>query len=118
MPVVVPDEGAGVAITIDLERGGVIEGRLLQMDGSPPQGFYVLATTPADPDGSEHWDRTAQVTGRFRIEGLPDGTYRVFARRDAGTRFWYPGTYVMEEALPITVERHAVVDGIDWSLPY
>lgn len=64
-------------IQISMTRGGIISGLVIDLDGSPAPGVFV-GLTPEAGDGSGVTD----AEGRYRIYGLPRGTYRVWAMPD------------------------------------
>jgi hypothetical protein len=62
---------------------GAIEGRVLDDGGRALEGVLVLATPAADE--SRPWPpRTTDGNGRFRVEDLPAGDYRISVRAGEG----------------------------------
>jgi len=81
----------GEKLRVVLERGGTVFGTVLYEDGSPAEGRSVSATptrgwlTVKNRDLREVLEKRSSAIcdreGRFRIEGLPEGRYRVYASR-------------------------------------
>ena len=99
-------------IDADLVRGGAIEGRVTDQDGSPVAGLCVAATwfsTRTDGDG------------RYRIGGLPSGLYEVrFASCGSDTtyraEYWDDDPFTptsIQVAVPETVTGIDAV--LDWT---
>ncbi|HYC77850.1 MAG TPA: carboxypeptidase-like regulatory domain-containing protein, partial [Planctomycetota bacterium] len=71
---------------LELRRGGAVEGRVLTAAGAPDAAAEVQATEVRTTPGRA-FTRSAptDAEGRYRIGGLPAGTYRVRARKREGT---------------------------------
>jgi Carboxypeptidase regulatory-like domain len=67
--------------TVFLHRGGTITGSIRDASGAPVRDARVIALSPESTDGAEV---VANAAGRFTIEHLRPGSYRVFARTGAG----------------------------------
>lgn len=63
--------------TVYMHRGGGITGAVRDMRGQPVRGARVVALSPGATDGAE---ATTDAAGRFAVEKLRPGRYRVFAR--------------------------------------
>lgn len=63
--------------TVRLHRGGAIEGTVRDVRGAPLPGATVVAVSEEAGDGAE---TVADSTGRFGLEKLRAGRYRVVAR--------------------------------------
>lgn len=63
--------------TVYLHRGGGITGAVRDSKGKPVRDARVVALSQGATDGAE---ATTNALGRFAIEGLRPGRYRVFAR--------------------------------------
>jgi Carboxypeptidase regulatory-like domain len=96
-----------------LRRAGVIAGRLVDENGDPVSGVYVLANRVGDPPQSSSGpSQMSDEQGRYRIFGLTEGEYRVKARPTSSGDWmqpgegqslgfletYYPGTQSREEA--------------------
>jgi hypothetical protein len=70
---------AGETVTSDLvlAAGGVISGTVSNPDGSPAANVVVMAHLTY-----EAAQRTSDASGRFRFEGLPEGTFDLAAEAD------------------------------------
>lgn len=98
---------------------GSISGVLRKSDGSPAAGVRVAATSAAKPvsgvESSEPLVGLAQTDplGRFRLDGVPSGSYYVVAGRvDAPT--FYPGVPLTGGARAVTVSPETVFSGVDF----
>ncbi|MCC7539684.1 MAG: carboxypeptidase regulatory-like domain-containing protein [Deltaproteobacteria bacterium] len=102
-------EGAEAPVALALHEGAVLEGELVDGDGSPVPSARVVVTEGAFgalPRGLE-----IGADGRFRFEGLLDLPYEVSARADgyasvAGVP-WAPGAGPMR----LVLERAATIAG-------
>lgn len=101
-------------IEINLIRGGVITGKILQRNGRPAidQGVSL------DVEGEIryvplHWHASTDDRGIYRVFGVPPGRYKVYA----GTpTTYYPGVTEEREAEEIEVRPGAEIGGIDFRL--
>ncbi len=73
----VPVNTRGALPTVYLHRGGGITGAVRDLAGKPIRDAKVVALSPGATDGAE---ATTNAVGRFAIEKLRPGRYRVFAR--------------------------------------
>ncbi len=71
------DAGETVTSDLVLAVGGVISGTVTNPDGSPAANVVVRTQ-----DGHEAAQRTSDASGRFRFEGLPEGTFYLVADAD------------------------------------
>ncbi|MDM7916650.1 MAG: hypothetical protein QUU85_15510, partial [Candidatus Eisenbacteria bacterium] len=113
-----PTSGGEVTdLTLHLEAGGVIRGRVL---GGDYDDWYGAIATPADRDTC--WGANgAAEDGSFTILGLPDGAYKLAAGRrlsgcgvplPAGAA-WYGDTVSWDSATVVTIRNHETVEGIE-----
>ena len=126
-----PDEAAVVtlaggevaSLTLHLEEGGRVLGRVL---GWSEWSRICLLVTPADRDTCWAEDlRLDWQGGRFVIEGLPDGAYKIAAGPDLHScriplpagNVWYGGTASWDSAAVVTIAGHGTVEGIEIVLP-
>ena len=126
-----PMEMSGGGVTapeIRLDRGGAIEGRLLDQKGIPLSGvtvrslqFVRAADGTVRPGGGGSSVQTNDL-GEFRLAGLPPGQHyviaqpRFLARIDARFPTFYPGFADAASASPINVGRGLTTNGIDFSM--
>ena len=130
-------------VTIQLQRGGAIAGRLLDASGSPVPDARVIALQRAPvPPGSPMANRltpagtmTQQTNdlGEFRVSGLAAGEYFLAATRSPATMFggpgvtatsrataatttYFPGTIDQAGAQPIPVTAGQTVNGIEFAM--
>jgi hypothetical protein len=93
VPVVHVTAGGSSAVTVNIERGGSIAGRVQWEDGSPASGLSMTAASPNTAPQSEQLGPLVQLVhglsgpvsasnfavtddrGAFRISGLPTGDY-------------------------------------------
>jgi hypothetical protein len=117
-------------IDVVLARGGAIAGTIVDSAGEPFQGVMVRALRLRQQDGrtlasSAVSPQLTDDRGRYRLFGLPPGTYLVIATLDAtetvsGNKrapgfapVYYPATAHVESAQPVPVEFDSVATGID-----
>jgi hypothetical protein len=108
-------EGELTAVMVHLSPGGVIEGRLLQADGTPVE-YGPVTITDADGAASTWYWIQYRDLGVFRFDGVGDGRYRLAAELEGGT-WWFPGTANPDSAGIVEMMDHATVSGIEWRLP-
>ena len=75
-------------IEVVLARGGALAGTIVDSAGEPFQGVLVRALRLRQQDGrtvaaSAGWPRLTDDRGRFRVFGLPPGSYLIVASLDA-----------------------------------
>ncbi len=125
--VVLPARGGTARITIAVETGGEIRGRVL---GNRPDGGWgstSIFVTPADADSIWGCMKVSDDGGAFVVRGLPDGSYKIcVARREPQSpcceqRFipgenahlvWYGGAS-WHSAAEIAIRDHAAAEGIE-----
>ena len=128
---------AGKSVTIDLRlaRGGVITGRIVDEDGEPLVGAFVMAERKQEaPVFGLLSQQTATTDDRgiYRIYGLPSGRYYVSARvmerqvvristgavamSQEGTATYYPGVSSRQQAAEVEVVEGAETTGIDFKI--
>jgi len=118
-------------IDVVLARGGAIAGTIVDSAGEPFQGVVVRALRLRQQDGrtlassAGGAPRLTDDRGRYRLFGLPAGTYLVVATLDATetasgrprapgfSPVYYPATAHVESAQAVPVEFDAAVTGID-----
>src|SRR5688572_2673093 len=117
-------------IEVVLARGGAIVGAITDGAGEPFQGVLVRAMrlrqvgarTVATAAG---WPRLTDERGRYRIFGLPPGSYLIVASLNATeptfdrrsvvgfAPVYYPATARVESAQTLQVELESAVTGVD-----
>ena len=110
-------------ITIKLAPPQVLEGQVLAADTQKPVPYALLSMIPVEPFEQlalvrHHVDARADAEGRFRMQPLPGGAFRVFACGQdndpflirAQTVSWPQGT--MHKELTLTLERGIPVHGL------
>jgi hypothetical protein len=127
-PIVLPGGGTVVPITLTIEKGGEIRGRLV---GNPPGAFRgtgAVFVTPADADSVWGCTTHSHDDSTFVVLGLPDGSYKIGAPRPetygpycGGEQFapsadstlaWYGGAS-WASAATVEIRDHGHVDGIE-----
>jgi len=121
------DGGRAAAVTIKVERGGAIEGRVLDGDGDPVARVMVRGLSWMTMNGTRRLvprgSASTNDLGRYRLYGLPAGEYVVTAivrsPEDMSTPMpgfaptYFPGTADFGAATRISVVGGAEVSGID-----
>jgi hypothetical protein len=111
-PIHVTEVGQIADLTVTLEKGGEILGRVVGPMGEPVPNPRLEVTTAL-----HLYDRVYRVTdtfsdGSFHVLGLPDGDYKLGASAYGYEGAWYPGAADWDSAAVITIREHGVVDGI------
>jgi hypothetical protein len=123
---------------VQIDRGGAIEGRVLDARGTPVVRGSVLAMQQL-----RNRDGTVRLTGgasgqtndlgEFRVPGLVPGLYVVLAQpppsivnpftggsptaaEASSVRTFYPGSFDVAQASPVTVSRGLTTRGIQFSM--
>ena len=105
------------AYELRLPRAGAIVGRLVDESGDPVSGVGVRAIHPGDrSELGNYGGQSSDEFGRYRIYGLPPGTYQIMAKAFGGgddafaqgqslgfIDTYYPGTYSRDEAGSVRV---------------
>lgn len=125
--VVLPARGGTARITIAVETGGEIRGRVI---GNRPDGAWgspSIFVTPADADSVWGCMTVSDDGGAFVVRGLPDGSYKIcVARREPQSPYcderftpsenahlvWYGGAS-WHSAAEIAIRDHAAAEGIE-----
>lgn len=123
-PVAVPSDGSVATVTVQLEIGGQIRGRVLGGDGRALREATVLLTRADRP---ACWGALFPgVDGIFTLRGIPDGSWKIGARPariyspcrgpDPSQWIWYGGA-TWDSAAVVSVRDHGTVDGIEIRFP-
>ena len=115
-----------------LPRGGVITGRVTDDLGEPAAGMMVAVMRRAVSEGRRQlmpfgMSSETDDLGRFRIAGLPTGTYYVGTRAFFGfgaaaeegftfAQTYFPGTADTAEAQPVSVRAGQERAGVNFAL--
>lgn len=125
-------------IELVLARAGAIEGAIVDSAGEPFQGVLVRALR-VQSDGERTvatlatQPRLTDDRGRYRLFGLPPGSYVIVASIDASepaaaaaaagrsrapgfAPVYYPGTAHVESAQQVHVELGSAIAGVDWTV--
>jgi protocatechuate 3,4-dioxygenase beta subunit len=110
--------GGAVAGTVTDERGRPLSGISVRLESPESQSVLTDVFAPAPfltaPGGTALTD----ATGRYRLDGLGAGSYRVsFAGADFVAEY-YGGAQAYDAATPIAVGFGATTDGIDVRLQH
>jgi hypothetical protein len=117
-PVEVPEGGATGSLTVHLERGGRIRGRVAGPQGQ--SAWVNIIVTPADADTA--WAMPYQFGDgpAFEFRGVPEGSYKIGATQDHVSSYptaipvtWYGGTASWDSATVVQVRDHEVIEGIE-----
>ena len=114
-PIEILNDGTVVNITIVLEKGGSIAGRVFDADDSPASFARISATS----SWSQGWsiDGDCAADGTFLIQGLPDADFILAARASNSTDWiYYPGVEDSHLAQTIAVADAGSTSGIEWRL--
>lgn len=125
--------GCATARPVWARANGHVRGTLRGPDGKPliglsvqlvPFGIPLGPTDRPNGEGLHGGGASTDVVGRFDIAGIEPGTYWLGFNLNFGPRLfggeyartYYPGTPDEAAAIPITVQRGGVVEGLDFSL--
>jgi hypothetical protein len=99
-----------------LLQSAVIEGRVLNPDGTPAWGVRVAVRAAGDPSatGLENITQT-DAEGRYRLEGLTPGRYYVVAGRVESLTY-FPGLAVPDGATVHTITAATRLGGVAFKL--
>ncbi|MSO23491.1 MAG: carboxypeptidase regulatory-like domain-containing protein [Acidobacteria bacterium] len=113
-------------VDVKLIRGGVVEGRVVDLDGEPMARAQIMLERFVTQQGKRTLRPmgfgTTDDRGRFRIFGIAPGRYYISARyqnwKEEGADsayppIYYPGTANPQEAARIDVVGGGQVSGID-----
>lgn len=120
------------AVSASLEAAHVIHGRILDEDGTPLAGARMRALRPAIEQGGRTFTAVAMTTsddrGRFRLTGVPAGTYLLEAvdpvfegpGDDRGPLSYpptyYPGVNTPETAVLVRAAGSSDEQGVEFQL--
>ena len=107
-------------VILELVEGGRIECVVHPGDTPPDDLIRVRLFTEEGEELCNPWESAvAGEDGVHRITGLSDGTYRLAVRMPGLLirRWWYPGTFLLEEAATLVIEDHGTLADIAWTLP-
>lgn len=111
------DSLAGINFT--LSRGGTITGVVLEDTGVLPvilpiEGAHVVAELVVKPWIKYH--SFSEADGTYKLEGLPGGSYYVYAEKPGYAREYYQDAPDRAHATMVEVQEGTTVEGIDFSL--
>ena len=97
---------------------GTVEGTLRDDSGLPAADFVVVASAvrgDAEVSSTEILRGTTDNNGRYRVEGIPAGRYRISAGRPEFTTY-YPGTLEADRSNIVTVAPGTTTTNISFAL--
>jgi hypothetical protein len=113
-PVTVSGPSELAEVSIRLERGGSISGRVVYQDGSPGTGVEVRVRSGVSY-GDYLW--VEGIDGNFAFNGLPDGEMELSAVVDGRYFYFYPGTVYQDSSETIPIANASEVAGLVFRLP-
>ncbi len=102
-------------VVVDLFEGGRIAGRVLTADGELAGSVRLTLHLAEDVEFCAYPVYTEN--GRFDFGGLLDGRYYLAVAGGHQCTWWYPGTWLFAEAVPIEIADLGSVTGLVWRLP-
>jgi hypothetical protein len=90
-------------IVLGLDSGG-LDGRVL--DEARESGARVVLVPEARHRRDLYFALVASSTGRFQLQGIPPGNYKVFAWKDAPNGSWYDPDFLQayeDRGLPVQI---------------
>lgn len=110
-------EGEMRSVIMELEAGAGIEGAILKPDGTQPNRAYVAVFDLEGRPLCFAWDLWGSFDdGLYYLRGLADGSYYL-ATLYLDVPLWYPGTWDLSEAVPLTIENATSLTGINIQRP-
>lgn len=113
--------GQSATATVTIYRGGSIDGHVSYDDGGPAAGVSVQAfdasTTPSTGASGSSGYATSDDRGEFRITGLADGTYLVYAAPRSVFPVYFGNTIDRSHARTLEIRAGAEVSGADIEIP-
>ncbi len=104
-------------LTVDLVRGGQIQGTVTAFTGDPLGSVLCkLINSKGEPVCDESSGYRSIEGGQFDFKGLLDEEYYLAINAYPCGVSWYPGTANFSEAIPIPIENQTTVTGLNWSL--
>jgi hypothetical protein len=125
--------GMADEVRLALARGGIVSGTIVDGAGEPLQGVRVRALRLRSDNGqfvatATGWDRSTDERGRYRLFGLPSGSYVLAASMNAEASgadraqhrgfavTYFPGTTSIESAQTLRVQAGAEVSSVDLAI--
>lgn len=118
--------GQTAAVQVTIYRGATVSGTVTYDDGSPAPGIRIasLALTPGtsgQPAAAQQsaFSSTAQTDdrGQFRLMGLDDGTFTIFAAPRSSFPIYYGNTIERSSAKKLELHAGEEVSGADIQIP-
>jgi hypothetical protein len=112
-PIVISGDGSVVPITITIERGATLSGRVLRWDGTA-RGICTQLRIWTEHFGyrNDYW---ASRDGSFRVEGLPPGKVKLGAWHGTPSFLtWYDGTLDEDQAHVFEIQGDEEISGIEF----
>jgi hypothetical protein len=113
-PVTVSGPSELAEVSIRLERGGSISGRVVYQNDSPATGVEVRVRSEVS-FADYLWVRA--IDGNFAFKGLPDGEMELSAVVDGRYVYFYPGTVYQDSMETIPIANANEVAGLVFRLP-
>ena len=116
-------EVAGVLDLVFSQEGGKAEGVVLNDKNDPVSGATVVLVPDSRKRSQEHLFKSASTdqNGRFSLQGIPPGDYKLFAWEDVEDGIWFDpdflksreekGETVKVEARQTTTKQLSVISG-------
>jgi hypothetical protein len=118
--------GQSVAVQVTIYRGATISGTVSYDDGSPAPGIRIVSlavppSTSGQPGAAQQssFGSTAQTDdrGQFRLTGLDDGTFTIFAAPRSSFPIYYGNTIERGSAKKVELHAGDEVSGADIQIP-
>jgi len=114
-PIQVAEHDTITGIDFALSHGGAITGQVTEeVTDTPIQGAHVVAELVVNTNIRYH--ALSQEDGTYRMEGIPEGYYYVYAKKPGYAKEYYNNVPTREEATMIQVQEDQVVENIDFTL--
>lgn len=127
-PIAIPGGGGVAHVTMTLEQGARVFGRLLDVQGEPLEtdDLYLMVYAVTDSFNLRHLYTNRDFGGRlydedtgdYELTQLRDGQYKMRARAGGPAWTWWPGRACWDSAGAFTIENLADLHGVDWRLQY
>jgi hypothetical protein len=102
------------AIDFSLPKGGVITGVVATTDNKPLSGAHVYASLQVNAGVKIHG--MTDMDGIYKLEGLPSGSYIVFAQKEGFLAEVYKEVKRQSQATPVKVNAPETTNQINFTL--
>ena len=115
---------AGASVSFFLRVDNQVSGRVLDSQGNPIEGVCVDPELDGDQAGRFSISGCTKSDGRYLLEWMPPGTYRIVANRSGRPirqapfpKLYYPGTFDAGKATVVSIGTGEHLSGFEIRVP-